>query len=160
MRQINLIPAVICSLFLLASCASNEPETQQSTQAAQAETAAPAPVPEAPAPSPDTATAKVESSIAPKEKPTKKSPPNARVGVIGNNQYVSGYVSRDKAVLQASPTANAAKTSDLKRYETVYIMETKMTDEAGKSYDVPQWYKVQLNNKKEGWVLANCVTMN
>jgi hypothetical protein len=68
-----------------------------------------------------------------------------------------GYVSKKEAILQAEPTSNAAKIATLKQNETIYLLETKMTDEAGKSYNIPQWYKVQCSDGKKGWLKSQFV---
>jgi hypothetical protein len=72
----------------------------------------------------------------------------------------TAYVNKNNMALQIEPKANAAQTAALKIYEQVIILETKMTDEAGKNQAVPSWYKVQKADKKQGWVVANAVTIN
>ncbi|GAB4495339.1 MAG: hypothetical protein OHK0019_24150 [Saprospiraceae bacterium] len=67
------------------------------------------------------------------------------------------YVSKKDAILQAEPSQNAAKIATLKQYETIYILETKMTDEAGRPYDIPQWYKIQCPDGKKGWIKSQFV---
>ena len=67
------------------------------------------------------------------------------------------YASKKDAVLLAEPASNAAKIATLKQYETVYILETSMTDESGKSWDVPQWYKIQRSDGQKGWVNARFI---
>ena len=67
------------------------------------------------------------------------------------------YTSKKDAVLLAEPASNAAKVATLKQYETVYILETSMTDESGKSWDVPQWYKIQRSDGQKGWVNARFI---
>ena len=68
-----------------------------------------------------------------------------------------GYVTKKDVILQAEPSQNAAKVSTLKQYETIYILETKMTDEKGNLMQYPTWYKVERENKERGWVMANGV---
>lgn len=67
------------------------------------------------------------------------------------------YISKKDAILQAEPSPNASKIANLKQYETVYILETKMTDESGKTYDVPQWYKIQRSEGQKGWIKSQFV---
>lgn len=69
----------------------------------------------------------------------------------------SAYVAKKDAILQAEPSQNAAKIATLKQYETIYLLETKMTDEAGNSYDIPQWYKIQCSDGKKGWLKSQFV---
>lgn len=68
-----------------------------------------------------------------------------------------GYITKKDAILQTEPTQNAAKIATLKQYETVYILETKMTDESGRTYDIPQWYKIQCADGKKGWLKSQFV---
>lgn len=72
----------------------------------------------------------------------------------------TAYVNKKNIALQSAPDTKAAKTGALKIYEQVIILETKMTDEQGKTLSVPTWYRVQREDKKEGWVIANAVTLN
>lgn len=69
-----------------------------------------------------------------------------------------GYVTRENIFLLESPQANAIKICPLKRYEIISILETKMTDERGQYSDYPTWYRVELKNKKQGWVVGNSVS--
>ncbi len=54
----------------------------------------------------------------------------------------------------------SSSISSLKISEAVIILETKMTDDAGNTLNVPQWYKVQLANKEAGWVVGRSVAVN
>lgn len=67
------------------------------------------------------------------------------------------YISKKDAILQSEPLEGAAKITALKQYETVYILETKMTDASGKTSDVPQWYKIQRSDGQKGWVQSRFV---
>lgn len=68
-----------------------------------------------------------------------------------------GYVAKKDAILQAEPSQNASQIANLKQNETIYILETKMTDEAGRVYDIPQWYKIQCSDGKKGWLKSQFV---
>ncbi|MCW5922079.1 MAG: SH3 domain-containing protein [Saprospiraceae bacterium] len=68
-----------------------------------------------------------------------------------------GYITQKDATLQAEPSQSAAKIATLKQYETIYILETKMTDESGRAYDIPQWYKIQCADGKKGWLKSQFV---
>jgi Bacterial SH3 domain len=72
----------------------------------------------------------------------------------------TGYIGRENIVLYGEPSTNAQNLGTLKINESVIILETKMTDETGKSFPMPQWYKVQLTNKKVGWVVGRSITIN
>jgi len=72
----------------------------------------------------------------------------------------TGYIGRENIVLYSEPATTSQQLSTLKINESVIILETKMTDDAGKSFPIPQWYKVQLANKKVGWVIGRAVTIN
>ena len=69
-----------------------------------------------------------------------------------------GYITRENVFLQEAPQANSAKICPIKRYEIISILETKMTNEQGKYSDYPTWYRVELLNKKRGWVVGNSVS--
>lgn len=72
----------------------------------------------------------------------------------------TGFIGRENIGFYTEPSTSSKKISTLKIYESVIILETKMTDEAGKSYDMPQWYKVQLTNKQIGWIIGSSLTLN
>jgi hypothetical protein len=72
----------------------------------------------------------------------------------------TGFIGRENVGFFSEPSSNSQKISTLKIYESVVILETKMTDEAGNTYDIPQWYKVQLTSKKTGWVIGSALTLN
>lgn len=82
-------------------------------------------------------------------------PPIKATGKSSNRPGPAGYVTKKDLALQADPAPNAAKITTLKQYETVYILETKMTDENGNLSQYPTWYKVERENKERGWVVAN-----
>ena len=158
--QIFLIMFVIGQLA--ASCAGGDAESKQ--QEATAPVAEPAPpVATAPsdtvaAPSSTKATPSVDSAATSRPMPPKR--PAVKSIINKDQRTLSGYITRENVILQSKPETAAPKLVGFKRYDTVYILETKMSDEFGKTYDVPQWYKVQLANKKEGWVVARSVTVN
>jgi hypothetical protein len=67
------------------------------------------------------------------------------------------YITRTTAVMHQEPSETALKVSrKFNVSETVYILETKMTDAAGKSYDVPQ-YKIQCSDGTKGWIISRFV---
>ncbi len=68
------------------------------------------------------------------------------------------YVTQEGAALWDNPTESARKLPvRFKRSETIYVLEPKMTDENGKEYDIPQWYKIQCENGQQGWMRARFV---
>lgn len=88
---------------------------------------------------------------------TLEAPPTKVEKAKENKPGPPAYISKKDAKLQTEPVSNAAKVATLKQYETVYILETKMTDESGKSFDVPQWYKIQDSEGRKGWVQSRFV---
>ncbi len=72
----------------------------------------------------------------------------------------TGYITRKNISLQGKPEPDAPKTREFKIYEEVVILETKMTDEHGRQFDVPQWYKVRCIDGREGWVIAKGLSVN
>lgn len=70
------------------------------------------------------------------------------------------YISKPDAVMYREPVETAAKIPHkFKVSENVYILETKMSDESGKVYDVPQWYKIQSADGQKGWVKSRFVAL-
>lgn len=68
------------------------------------------------------------------------------------------YITKATAVMYKEPSEKAAPVSGtFKVSETIYVLEPKMTDETGKSYDVPQWYKIQRKDGRQGWMRARFV---
>lgn len=88
---------------------------------------------------------------------TVSAPPTKVEGKRVERPGPAAYVAKKDAILQVEPTSNAAKVATLKQNETIYLLETKMTDESGKSYDIPQWYKVQCSDGKKGWLKSQFV---
>jgi len=90
-------------------------------------------------------------------------PPSTTTAPIKKSAPAPGptaYTNKANVVLQKEPTKDAAKTRSFKIYEQVFILETKMTDDAGNATQFPTWYRVQCSDKKEGWVVASSVTLN
>jgi hypothetical protein len=103
-----------------------------------------APIEEKKAPTPEI-TAEPKSTTAP-QKPVQPPP-----GLVA-------YATRETAVLYEKPSLNAQKLPvKFKQSETIYILETQMTDEKGKEFDIPQWYKIQCLNGQKGWMPARFV---
>lgn len=68
------------------------------------------------------------------------------------------YVTRATAVLYKEPNEKSKTISGtFKVSETIYLLETKMTDETGKAFDIPQWYKIQRQDGRQGWLKARFV---
>jgi len=90
----------------------------------------------------------------PEKKRTTQSqtPPPAPASPNTKSPGPIGYVTRKDAVLQAEPTPNAATIAPLGQYENIYILETIFTDEKGLQSEYPTWYKVERENKQQGWV--------
>ncbi len=72
----------------------------------------------------------------------------------------TGYISRENVALLEHPVTTARRIGTFKIYEEVVILETQMTDEQGVAQDIPQWYRVQRQDKTRGWVKANCLSVN
>lgn len=164
----TLILLIISMLFV--GCSNDVPSSKVPDQAPAAvppTEAAPTKEPQTSAvekPTEDTAQiASPENAIKPpvsksaKPKLPPSAAPEKKANPAGNP---TGYITRKEVILQSEPSPNAQKTSSLKIYEAVIILESKMTDETGKAFDVPQWYKVQLANKQVGWVVSRSVTIN
>jgi hypothetical protein len=71
----------------------------------------------------------------------------------------TGYITQEKVNIYPAIYGKGTGVP-IKRYEGVVILETSMSDASGKSYEVPQWYKIQRSNQKVGWVEARFVTLN
>ncbi|MBX2889709.1 MAG: SH3 domain-containing protein [Saprospiraceae bacterium] len=176
-KQLYFILLIVTSL--LQSCTNDNKKT---SQVSQPETTA-APTPQKPTASVESAPTETQET---KEKPAGKSveelrenktnrigsvpmgkdaelnttvtaPPTKVEGKRVERPGPPGYVAKKEAILQAEPSQNAAKIATLKQYETVYILETKMTDESGRTYDIPQWYKIQCSDGKKGWIKSQFV---
>lgn len=154
-----------------AACSNDAPSSKPVQPEPAPATAAPSPEPTEAAIQADTVEAaapekpvgeKVENGVNTGEKiaKPKKQPIASRTPIANAAGNPTGYISRKNVVLQEKPAADAPKVGSMKIYETVVILETKMTDDAGKAFDVPQWYKVQLSNKQIGWVVSRSVTVN
>lgn len=72
----------------------------------------------------------------------------------------TGYITRENVALHREPAAASPESGKFKIYEEVIILETKMTDEAGATHNIPQWYKVQRKDKTQGWVIAKSLSVN
>lgn len=72
--------------------------------------------------------------------------------------YPTGYISRKEVAMQSEPKESAVKTRFFKQYEGVIILKSLMSDDNGNA--TPTWYQVESLDKKQGWVKANCVTIN
>jgi len=84
---------------------------------------------------------RVQPNIAPPPPPSKTKPAGP-----------PGYITRKNVALLAEPASNATPIATLNQYENVYILETIFTDEAGRESEYPTWYKVERENKQQGWV--------
>lgn len=174
----QLYPLILLTVMsLFQSCANDNKKT---SQASQPETAAtPAPIQQEAAAIAEQPEEKKESPVGKsveelREKKTNRigsvpmgkdaelnttipAPPTKVEGKRIERAGSPAYVAKKDAVLQAEPSLNAAKIANLKQYETIYLLETKMTDESGKSYDIPQWYKIQCSDGKKGWLKSQFV---
>ena len=155
----------IYPIFLIAFCCigsscnlGSKPEKQQVTNAAPATPAAPAAANESATAAPTHAPldtqrladrAAIESSAA-----ANPAAPKRRLPDVGrsNSAGPPGSVVQNNVPLKASPSQKAATVATLKQRELVNILETIMTDEQGRTTEYPTWYKVELKNKKQGWV--------
>ncbi len=161
--------------MLLVGCSNDGPATEASQPSPSNATTTPAPAPEPTTPEvlADTTVASAqalpEKATETEAKPNKKAAkpnssfkPSTTVAAKKENPAgnPTGYIGRENIVFYSEPSTTAQKLSTLKINESVIILETKMTDEAGKSFDLPQWFKVQLSNKKVGWVVGRSVTVN
>lgn len=145
---------IIIAGMLTAGCGQdNKPAQTPPAQPAPATAAPPATVPapapgDKPSPPPSSSpTASSDTKSLPLPPPSPKPPPGS-----------VAYVTQESAVLLEQPSENARKIPvRFKRSETIYILEPKMTDEKGREYDIPQWYKVQCENGQQGWMRARFV---
>jgi hypothetical protein len=69
-----------------------------------------------------------------------------------------GFIIKNNAVLFESSSTKSNKIGILKKGENIYLMETSLNDDEGKLANYPTWYKVQLINKKIGWVESSKVS--
>lgn len=178
-KRFYFILLIVMALF--QSCANDNKKT---AQAPSPETAA------APAPTQQEAAAPVEQPQEKKESPVGKSVEQLRenktnrIGSVpmGKDAELSqssvapppitpikksapapgptAYTNKANVILQSEPSKDSPKTRSFKIYEQVFILETKMTDDAGYTTQFPTWYRVQCSDKKEGWVVANSITLN
>lgn len=63
-----------------------------------------------------------------------------------------GYITKKNVALLTEPASNATPIATLNQHENVFILETIFTDEAGRESEYPTWYKVERENKQQGWV--------
>lgn len=73
-------------------------------------------------------------------------------------QKPKGYIIKDNTVLFESSNVNSKQIGKLKKGENIYLIETSLNDEKGKFANYPTWYKVQITNKKIGWVESSKVS--
>ncbi|MBV6441177.1 MAG: hypothetical protein DYG98_08980 [Haliscomenobacteraceae bacterium CHB4] len=68
------------------------------------------------------------------------------------------YITQSTALMYAEPSDKATKIPhNFKVSENIYILETKMTDESGNIYEIPQWHKIQCSDGKKGWVKSRFI---
>jgi hypothetical protein len=112
-------------------------------------------------PKPNSEIDAASSTRTPPANPGKAAPvPKAPTIESNPEGHPTGYISRKEVSLQSKAEDDAAKTRAFKLYEGVIILESIMTDDAGQPTKIPTWYKVECIDKKQGWVKANCVTLN
>jgi hypothetical protein len=81
------------------------------------------------------------------ENPTPSRPPGS-----------PAYITKSTAMMFEGPSEKASKIPrKFDVSESIYILETKMSDESGKQYDVPQWYKIQCSEGRKGWIMSRFV---
>lgn len=174
-KQIRLFILLIVSVFFL-SCAS---DTKKAPQQAPATTA----TPNAQEPASNERQEEKESPLGKSVEEIRKNKTN-RIGTVptGKDAEINpapvvpppiatikksapapgptAYTNKANVILQTEPTKDAPKTRSFKIYEQVFILETKMIDDAGYTTQFPTWYRVQCSDKKEGWVVASSITLN
>lgn len=157
-RRVFQLIWVVTTVFL-TGCTHSPPPNTGGTPQAPAETPAPSTSPEAekPATTPVQAPAATSGEVPPEIRKTEatSTPPKATPPA-----GPTGYISREKVSLQLKPEPDAPGTREFKIYEEVTILETKMTNEHGRQFDVPQWYKVRCSDGREGWVIAKGLSVN
>ena len=174
-KQIRLFILLIVSVFFL-SCAS---DTKKAPQQAPATTATPI----AQEPASNERQEEKESPLGKSVEEIRKNKTN-RIGTVptGKDAEINpapvppppiatikksapapgptAYTNKANVILQSEPSKDSPKTRSFKIYEQVFILETKMTDDAGYTTQFPTWYRVQCSDKKEGWVVASSITLN
>ena len=69
-----------------------------------------------------------------------------------------GYVIKNNTVMYEEDNTRAKPVATLSKGESVFLMETSLADENGQLAGYPTWYKVQLSNKKTGWIESSRVS--
>lgn len=157
MSKIRFFPAFFLVLaFVAISCGNSSQSGKNRAPEAGAETPSSASTPKQPV-SPSLAVIDTQRPINPA--PERKRP---NVPETGPQDYSKlpgpkGFVVRDQAVLRQEPSEKSVEIAKLKKHETIYLLDATMKDETGKVTQYPTWYKVQLENKKSGWVSAASV---
>jgi len=164
MRNTRFILILIALLVLGGACGGGTQPTQKpaaTTPLPESKPATPAPttvpVPSADAPKPNhfsLDTSRQVNQPMPENKRVTQSqkPPPAPANPKSKPPGPVGYVTQKEAVLQTEPAPNAATIAPLSQYENIYILETIFTDDQGRQAEYPTWYKVERQNKQQGWV--------
>lgn len=108
----------------------------------------------------DTASSASRVGLSQSTKPTPAKTPQTTETVKSPSKLPGSvaYITKATAVMYKEPSEKAATVSGtFKVSETIYLLEPKMTDESGKTFDVPQWYKIQRKDGRQGWVKARFV---
>lgn len=69
-----------------------------------------------------------------------------------------GFVVKNNTVMYEEDNIRSKQVATLSKGESVFLMETSLADENGQMAGYPTWYKVQLANKKKGWIESSRVS--
>lgn len=154
MLKKKLLHIAVCllPLVILASC-DNDPTAakKQATEPSQNTARIKTPV------SPTVASIDTQRPINPAPAPRKLKASETQPQDYGKLPGIKGFVIRDNAVLRTAPKQTSGEMVKLKKNEIIYILETTMKNEAGEQTPYPTWYKIERENKQQGWVLATAI---
>jgi len=149
MKRLFLLCSLMAIIVFMERCGQDQP-----ARSAALQTAPPAAAPSAPV---EVTTAPV-AAVPPTKTSTPTEPTNAAPQPHKLPPGLVAYVTRENAILYEKPSLKAAQIrTKFKRSETIYILETQMTDEQGREFDIPQWYKIQCENGQQGWMTSRFV---
>ncbi|MBK9013424.1 MAG: hypothetical protein IPM82_04720 [Saprospiraceae bacterium] len=173
-RHISLLILLIVSMFS-AGCSNDAPASEPPQQSHDTTAVTPSPDP-APTTMESLADSLGKASQTPREnqspesfaRPNKKGDkpkglytpsttvPAKKQNPAGNS---TGYIGSNNIHLQSEPSANAPKIASLKINESVILLETKMTDEAGNTFpysSMVQGAACQQEGRLGNWSFYDC----
>lgn len=75
-----------------------------------------------------------------------------------NRPKPKGFVIKNNTLMYEEDNIRSKALATLKKGEFVFLIETSLNDENGRMSSYPTWYKIQLSDKKTGWVESSRVS--